>query len=197
MNSNDPRFHGPGQQFPANSWQPEPRPPVSGHYMGPHDDDNGPTYGTQQRAVWFPGATDTRQVIDAKRSVALWRLSVFGRVDLKITYGTLGTRSVLSVRAPVVMTVPGQLIVDATPIDDAGTECTVTLTQATAGARSIARQFVTGPVNLDDGATDFWALTACSLTISGVVVAVPALQIAPLVVGSVLTSGSGFQEFET
>jgi hypothetical protein len=51
-------------------------------------------------------------------------------------------------------------------------------------------------VNLDPGAVDFFALTASTLTISGAAVVVPALQIVPLVSGSTLDTGSGFQEFE-
>jgi hypothetical protein len=189
-----------GQPFPPNQWQPEPRPPVSGHsYAQAPVGNTGVIYGTQQRAVWNPGQSDSRQVCDALKTASLWRFSAFGRVDITIDYGTQGTRKILTVRAPVVMTIPGQFTATATPIDDDGTECTVTLTQATAGARSIARQLVdatAGAVNLSDGATDFFALTASTLTISGVAVVVPALQIVPLVVGAVLNTGSGFQEFE-
>lgn len=177
----------------------EPPPPQS---VG----NSGPIYGTQQRAVWLPGATDRRQVCDALKPQALWRFSAFGRVLIEISYGTQGTRNILApdsgrrLFAPVVLTIPGQFTATAVPLDDAGCECTVTLTQATAGARSIARCFMdstAGALALDVGAVDYFALTASTLTIAGVAVAVPALQIVPLVAGSVLLTGRGFQEFET
>jgi len=156
----------------------------------------GVIYGTQQSTIWQPGKTDARQVCDAMKPAAMWRFSAFGRCTITIDYGTQGNRKIFALRAPVVITLPGQFTATATPIDDQGAECRVTLTQATAGARSQARNLATGPVALSDDAVDFFALDACSLTIAGVVVAVPALQIVPLVAGSVLTSGSGFQEFE-
>jgi hypothetical protein len=188
--------------FPTNRRLPDPL-PVSGppQPLPPGVVGNtGVIYGTQQRPVWQPGETDARQVCDALKSGALWRFSAFGRVIITIDYGTQGTRKIFSLRAPVVLTIPGQFTATATPIDNAGTTCTVALTQATAGARSIARQFVDAgagpPVALDDGAVDFWALTASTLTISGAAVVAPALTIVPLVSGAVLNTGSGFQEFE-
>jgi len=156
----------------------------------------GVVYGTQQSTIWKPGAVDARQVCDAIKAGALWRFSAFGRVSITIDYGTLGNRKILSLLAPVVISLPGQFTATATPIDDQGAECRVTLTQATAGARSHARKLATGPVSLSDDAVSFVALDACALVIAGVAVAVTASQIVPLVAGSVLTSGSGFQEFE-
>lgn len=158
--------------------------------------DTGVVYGTQQSTIWRPGATDARQVCDAMKPAALWRFSAFGRVSITIDYGTLGNRKILALLAPVVIALPGQFTATATPLDDQGAECRVTLTQATAGARSQARKLATGPVSLSDDAVSFIALNACSLVIAGIVVAVTASQIVPLVAGSVLTSGSGFQEFE-
>jgi hypothetical protein len=157
----------------------------------------GVVYGTQQRAKWAAGDTKAVQVCDVTKAAALWRFSAFGRVAITIDYGTRGTRQILRVLAPVVITLPGQFTATAQPLDDQGTECFVTLTQATAGARSQARNVVgPGPVNLSDDAVSFVALNACTLTISGVAVAVPALSVVPLVSGSVLNTGSGFQEFE-
>lgn len=187
---------------PPYNWLPEPRPPVSGRaepqpcgYAG----NTGPIYGTQQKATWKVGQTDARQVCDALKCDALWRLSVHGNVTVKISYGTQGTREI-SLQAPVVLTIPGQFTATATPNDGNGAECVVTLTQATAGARAIARRFVAAPagdVTLDPDAVDFFALVASTLTVSGQAVAVPALAIVPLVSGAVLHTGSGFQEFET
>jgi hypothetical protein len=189
--------------FPPYNWKPEPRPPVSGPGEGlsPGASGNtGPIYGIQQFKPWNPGETDARQVCDTIKAFSLWRFSAFGRVLITIDYGTMATRKILQLQAPVVLTIPGQFTATATPIDNLGTDCKVTLTPATAGARSIARQFVdaaAGPaIRLSDDAIDFWALTASTLTISGAAVVVPALAIVPLVAGSSLNTGSGFQEFE-
>ncbi len=184
-------------------WLQPPPVPVSGPAQpspGGVQNSTGPIYGTQQRPVWAPGDQGARQVCDtSQKAPMLWRFSCFGRVDVVIDYGTLGTRKIFTIRAPVVLTIPGQFTATATPINGEGTSATITLTQATGGARSIARQFVDaggGAVALNDDAVDFVALVASTLTISGVAVAVPALAAVPLVVGSTLNTGSGFQEFE-
>ncbi len=158
----------------------------------------GPQYGTQQSATWDVGDGTPRQLCDVTKAAALWRLSVFGAVRVTIAYGTSKNRDIVRLLAPVVITLPGQFTVTAEPTNTGvGATAVVTLTQATAGALSQARKFVAGgPVALDDGAVRFVALAAASLTISGVVVAVPTLSTVPLVAGSVLTSGSGFMEFE-
>lgn len=190
------------QQWPNNFRPPQPSPPVSppGQPQAPPGE-TGVIYGTQQEAIWKPGALDERQVLDLLKCNALWRVSVFGRaVLLRINYGTLATRQIANLRTPLVMHFPGQVTITAQPIDDLGTSCTVTATQATGGARSVARQMVAtvAPTDLDlnpDG-VDFFAITACSLSIAGTVVAVPAFTIAPLVAGSQLLDGSGFVEYE-
>jgi hypothetical protein len=184
----------------ANQYRSNEPVPVSGMPAQPPPQgavgNTGIVYGTQQSTIWKPGATDSRQVCDALKPPALWRFSAFGRVTITIDYGTRANRKILSLRAPVVITLPGQFTATATPLDAEGAECRVTLTQATAGARSQARKVATGPVDLSDDAVDFVALNACTLTIAGIAVAVPALQIVPLVAGSVLNTGSGYQEFE-
>lgn len=159
----------------------------------------GEIYGTQQFALWAAGDVTPRQVCDALKPVALWRFSCFGRVKVTIDYGTQGTRKIFELRAPLVITIPGQFTATAEPIDDTGADCVVTLTQATAGAQPTARRLAdatAGAVGLDNGAVRYWALTASTLTIAGVAVVVPALAIVPLVSGAVLNTGSGFQEFE-
>lgn len=175
--------------------------PVSGTAAAPPPQgmvgNTGVIYGTQVFRQWAPGDTSEKQVLDvAAKSSALYRISVFGRVVLKVIYGTQKTREILRLQAPVVMTIPGQITIIATPLDANGATCEVTLTQATAGARGIARLLATGPVNLSNDAVAYTALTASNLTISGIVTAVPALATVPLVAGSVLNSGDGFQEFE-
>ena len=187
-----------------NIWLQPPPVPVSGPAQpspGGVTNSTGPIYGTQQRPVWPPGDVGQRQICDtSQKAPMLWRFSCFGRVDVVIDYGTLGTRRILTLRCPVVLTIPGQFTATATPIDDLGADATVTLTQATGGARSIARQFVNagaGPaVALSNDAVDFVAVVNSTLTIGGVAVAVPALSSVPLIVGSTLNTGSGFQEFE-
>lgn len=159
----------------------------------------GPQYGTQQSHVWRPGETTPRDVIDVMKNNSLWRFSVFGRVLVDVLYGTSKARSIMGLQAPVVLNVPGQLVVKVTPRDDQGTSCVVTLTESTAGSATQARAFIDdsgGAVAFDEGACRFFALSASALTIAGVAVAVPALAIVPLTAGSGLVSGSGFQEFE-
>lgn len=177
--------------------------PVSGQPAAPPPfgalNNTGRVYGTQSRHDWTAGQTDPRVVCDVVKAEALWRLSVFGRVYLTIQYGTLATRQLVNLQAPVVLTIPGQFTATARPLDGNGASVDVTLTQATAGGLSHARAFVTaagGAVALDSGAVRFVALTASTLTISGAAVVVPALATVPLVAGSTLDTGSGFQEFE-
>lgn len=161
--------------------------------------DMGAEYGIQSFRQWAAGELDARQVLDVRKADALWRISIVGNVIATFDYGTSHNRALLALQAPVVITIPGQVTVTATPRDDLGTTCVVTLTQATAGALSNARKFVArGAVDvaLDEAACRYFALTASTLTISGAAVVVPALSVVPLVAGSVLTAGSGFQEFE-
>lgn len=178
--------------------------PVSGAAQREAPGWNGNTgadYGTQALAIWPPGDVQPRQICDSLKAEYTWRFSVFGPVLLTISYGTRGNRTILNLQAPVVMTLPGQFTATATPIGSSSVErsCECTLTKATAGARSVARKLAdstAGAVALDAGAVDYWALTASTLTISGVAVVVPALAIVPLVSGAVLNTGIGFQEFE-
>ena len=161
----------------------------------------GEVYGTQLFAIWRPGETKPIQICDTVKAEYTWRFSAFGPVTLVISYGTRGNRTLLNLQAPVVLTLPGQFTATATPFGATDVErvCECTLTKATAGARSVARKLAdstAGAVALDLGAVDYWALTASTLTISGVAVVVPALSIVPLVSGAVLNTGIGFQEFE-
>lgn len=183
-------------------WMPEPHPPVSdpaerqASISGPND--SGPLYGTQSKAVWAAGDTSEKQVCDTIKGNHLWRFSAFGNVTLSIVYGTLMTRQIVDLQAPMVLEIPGQFTATAKPRTEEGATCRITLTKATGGVKSAARRFVTaagGAVLLSDDAVDFFALIASTLTISGQAVVVPALQIVPLVAGSSLDTGAGFQEF--
>jgi hypothetical protein len=164
----------------------------------PHE--AGPSYGIQSLRSWDAGDVGAKEIAEAGRAVFLWRLSVFGAVDVDLTYGTKMNRALTGLRAPVVLTIPGQFVALARPFnaEHTGVTCEVTLTQASGSARSQARNFIdqaTGGA-LDPSAVSFVALTASQLNISGAVVNVPALSSVPLVSGAVLVSGSGFQEFE-
>lgn len=171
----------------APAYPQPPSPPVG---------DMGAEYGIQSFRVWSPGETDQRQVLDVRKADALWRVSIAGNVTVAISYGTSHNRALLALQAPVVITIPGQMTVEATPRDDDGTTCVVTLTQATAGALAQARKYIDAAGALDPDAVRFVARVASVVTISGAAWNVPALSSVPLVTGSVLVSGSGFQEFE-
>lgn len=209
MNERNPFMQGhhvphqaPAYGPPANVWLPEPvnvsRPAAPQPPPGSVGN-TGEVYGGQVRAIWTPGQHDGRKVLNLLKAEYVWRISVFGRVLLELQYGTLGTRTIPNLRTPLVMTVPGQVTIFAQPLDDEGTVCSVTATKASAGARAICRQLVgadAGAVDLHEDGADFFALVASSLTISGVVTAVPACTVVPLVAGSSLTSGGGFVEYE-
>lgn len=182
----------PGSPAPVSGWPAQP-PPFGAL------NNTGEIYGTQSSRTWQPTETDWREVCDATKAPALWRFSVMGDVLVSIGYGTNGNRQILELQAPCVITLPGQFTARAKPRGDDGASCVVTLTQATAGALSQARKLADaggGAVALDEGACRYVALTASTLTISGVAVNVPALATVPLVSGSSLNTGSGFQEFE-
>jgi hypothetical protein len=159
----------------------------------------GPQYGIQQSAKWAAGDVVPRQLIDVTKANALWRFSIFGSVLVTVSYGSSKARPIADLLAPVVMTIPGQFTATVRPLNAEGATAVVTLTEATAGAISQARKVVVrggADVALDEGAVRYFALTASTLTISGVAAVVPANSSVPLVAGSVLTAGSGFQEFE-
>lgn len=159
----------------------------------------GPQYGIQQAARWAAGDVTPRQIVDTLKAAALWRVSIFGSVLVTISYGSSKARPIVELQAPVVLSIPGQFTATARPLDDQGATAIVTLTEATAGGISQARKVVVrgvANVALDEGAVRYFALTASTLTIGGVASVVPANSSVPLVAGSVLTAGSGFQEFE-
>lgn len=190
-----PRIMLPGPQFISGPPALPPPPRSVGN--------TGNVWGLQSRQDWVAGLMDPRVVCDTIKAECVWRFSAFGAVYITVLYGTLATRQIVRLQAPVVMTIPGQFVATAEPIDPqhSGVSCDVTLTPATASrAFEHARAFVdagAGPaIALELGAVRFVALTASALTISGAAVAVPALAAVPLVAGAVLNTGSGFQEFE-
>lgn len=194
IQSGAPRMVLPGPAFVSGQPAAPPPPGSVGN--------TGETYGTQSRASWQPGENDPRQLCDVVKAESLWRFSAFGAVRISIIYGTLASRQILNLLAPVVMTIPGQFTATAQPVDEdhEGVSCDITLTPATASALEHARSFIdagAGPaLELELGAVRYVALTNSTLTISGAAVAVPALSSVPLVAGALLNTGSGFQEFE-
>ncbi len=144
----------------------------------------GPQYGIQQSAKWAAGDVKPRQLVDVTKADALWRFSIFGAVLVTISYGSSKARAIADLMAPVVITIPGQFTATVRPLTEEGASAVVTLTEATAGALSQARKAVVrGAVDvaLDDGAIRYFAVTASTLTISGMAAVVPACSSVPLV----------------
>ena len=170
--------------------------------------------GLQRTAKWRAGdGGHEKQLIDcAQASPFLYRISVFGPVYVRITYGTLSNRHLgtspqplspgtqLLLRTPLIATLPGQIGVYATPIDDGvDTIATCTVAHASGGALSQIRSVINstgGAVAFEPDAVRYVALQASTLLISAIAVAVPALSSVPLVLGSSLQTGIGYQEFE-
>ena len=158
-------------------------------------------YGEQIQVQWLAGDRSTKSLLSLQMPPfgMVWRVSLFGAVTFKVTYGTRATRTLAGFQAPSVFTSPGKVQIDATPTTGEGALANVAVSQASGGARALLRRFITAPagdVNIQPEAVNFLALVASSLTTSGQIVAVPALSECPLVAGSVLHSGAGFQEFE-
>jgi len=163
----------------------------------------GKSHGIQLFPKWKPGETQKKGLVDDLRAANLWRLVIVGgeamRVDIK--FGTEKTITLTGLSLPLRCSVPGQLTVEAYPVEAQDTEQSVraTLTPATSGGliemRRLRLNASAGP--FDDEAFSYFALTASALTIRGVATAVAALQRVPLLAGSVLVSGDGYEEFDT
>lgn len=159
--------------------------------------DGGTPYGWQQSRTIPAGDAREMHVIDEVNAEFLWRFSVFGRVLVRVVYGTSSTREFVDLQAPVVMAVPGKLAVYVRSADtQAEQPFQVTCTKATGAARSQARKLITVVGPLSDDAASFTALTAATLTVAGQAVILTAGQTVPLVAPSSLVAGAGFQEFE-
>lgn len=159
----------------------------------------GIKHGIQSSEVWNAGDTDGRDICDQVLAQSLWRVSVFGSPNMRVTiqYGTSRAKEFVDLLCPVVLSVPGQLRVRVKPIDGAGGSAMVTCTPATSGGDANARRIVTVAGALPDDAARFRALVASVVTFPGPVACnLTATQWVPLVAGSVLTSGAGLLEFE-
>jgi hypothetical protein len=154
--------------------------------------------GTQNEQVWAAGQTDRRGIIDATRKAGLYRLTLLGHnVLCNVRYGTNATLQLVNLRAPVVLTLPGQVGVSCQPIDGAGAAISATLVRVTAASIQHARRRLAGAVAINEAAVSFFTLEACSLTIDGQnYPAVPAFTRVPLIQPAALVTGSGFEEFD-
>lgn len=160
----------------------------------------GKSHGIQLFPKWKPGETQKKGLVDNLRAANLWRLVIVGgeamRVDIK--FGTEKTITLMGLSLPLRCSVPGQLTVEAYPVSAQETEQSVraTLTPATSGGLiELRRVAVVGA--FAEEAFSYFALTASVLNIRGVVTAVAALDRVPLLAGSSLTSGDGYEEFDT
>lgn len=179
----------PGPQVPI------PSPPAAPQA---HAGDGGTPYGWQQARTIAAGDATEYHVIDAGvNAESFWRFSVFGRVLVRVVYGTSKTRELVDLQAPVVMAVPGKAAVYVRSADDENAvEFSVTLTKAFSCCLSQARRLVNVASSLSDDAVRFVALAATTLTVGGQAVSLTAGQSVPLVAPSSLTAGAGFEEFD-
>jgi len=176
------------------AYVPLPSPPASPQARSGN---GGTPYGWQQSRTIPAGDAREQQAIDEVDAEFLWRFSVFGRVLVRVVYGTTATREFVDLQAPVVMAVPGKLAVYVRSADtNSDQPFQVTCTKATGAARSQARRAITAAGPIDDDAASFTALVASTLTVAGQAVILAAGQTVPLVAPSSLVAGAGFQEFE-
>lgn len=177
----------PGSPAPSSAWR------EAGHGPGEH--------GIQAKGKWAPGETKAKGLIDDLRAANLWRVVAFGgsamRCDLK--YGTKCTIRLTGLSLPLRASVPGQCALEFYPVSAQEDEqiVVVSLTPATSGGLIELIRPIAGPATFDDAAFRFTALDASALVIRGVPVAVAALQSVRLLAGSTLTSGHGYEEFDT
>ena len=164
----------------------------------------GYKYGLQSAEHWNAGESDNRQICDARLAVHMWRLSVFTsqHVSINVEFGSSRARQFRALRGPLVMYVPGQVVVYAqpTPLDDGSFVAgfaMCTLTAVNSGQQSSARLLRTAAGALPDDAARYVPLVASVLTIDGNVVNLNPTQTIALIAGATLTSGLGYLEFDT
>ena len=168
----------------------------------PHD--AGETFGLQGLYTWLPGDNQEQQVLDARLAEHLWRISAFGAVQLRLVYGTRANLELVGLEAPLVMNIPGQVALYASPLDQTDlrtdtVECRVTMTPVTQGCCQSARQliaFSSGAPILLDPATSYFAIKDSDINFRSIDVTVPAFTRVPLIAGCFLESGAGFAEYE-
>lgn len=156
-------------------------------------------FGFMLNRVMLAGGAQ-ENVLQAPANEHFWHIEVYGDVDLLVTWGRKGLRRVLC-DAPLIGDFPGNVEVYATPrgVEQAPTLVTTMITQATAVGPQEFRRFVTAavaPVAFEDEATGFQSLDIASvLNVRGQLVGLTQGQRVGVIVGSILTVGSGFVEF--
>ena len=173
-------------------------------WTGKQPHDAGERFGLQGLFTWLPGDNQEQQVADARLAEHLWRISAFGAVELRLVYGTQANLELVGLEAPLVMNIPGQLALYASPLDQTvlrtdTVECRVTLTPVTQGCCQSARQliaFSSGAAIPLDPASSFFTIKDSDINFRSVDVPVPAFTRVPLIAGCFLVSGAGFAEYE-
>lgn len=158
---------------------------------------NADSFGFQSRESWDVGKIDERPILScmAHPVGGSWRVTIVGDLKVKAIWGSLGTRNLVEMDAPVIATFPGKVDIFVCPRTDQGATALVTVAPAWSGEQRDFRRLVTTPQNIPDDFAIYRALTASVVTVRGIAVNVPALATLPLVSGSVLTSGTGYLEF--
>lgn len=173
-------------------------------WTGRQKHDIGKRFGLSSVETWEPGVNDERPVADCILAEHLWRISVFGAVELRLDYGTLGNLTLTGLEAPLVMNIPGQFCLYAQPLDQTDgrtdtVECRVSITPVTQGCCQSARQLIaysSGPAIELDPATSFFTIKDSDINFRSIDVPVPAFTRVPLIAGCFLVSGAGFAEYE-
>lgn len=152
----------------------------------------GPGFqGQQFAASWEPGKNDEKPILTTEPAASLWRVSVFGDVLLRVTWGTVSTFSVENIRAPFVAALPGRVSISAVPRSPGdANRCLCTLTPATSGGAPLFRAFADSPGEFNRHVYRVTALNAASVEVAGVVVSLSSGESLPVFAGSELLSGS-------
>ena len=153
--------------------------------------------GEQKKEVWTAPDQGWRPLLELMPNNELWRVSIVGDLDVELSWGT-SSRRVLVLAAPVMGDLAGNVSARARPRTTEGATGEVSATNSSGAGPQELRSIVVrvgADVPLHEFATRFVAFVASTLTIRGTAVTLAATQSIPLVSGSVLTSGSGFQEF--
>lgn len=156
--------------------------------------------GTQQAFTWTGADVEPRPILqhdDAGSGFQLHRLEVWGEnAQAIVSWGTSKDEQIL-VDLPFCATVPGKYAVTGVPTAPNARVSGAAVQVTSAGSNTVARRLVTGAATLARQAVSFFALTACTVTVGGTAVAVPALSRVLLVPGSTIAPADvGFEEFE-
>lgn len=179
--------------MPGHSESGRPMMNVPGLYHQATDRQHGfdSQHGQQFAAAWAAGEGGTKPIMTVEPAPALWRVSVFGDLLLRVTWGTSSTLSIDAVQAPFVATLPGRVTIEGRQRDPAvATNAFCTLTPASAGQLPVFRTVQTIPGPLPFCAYRVTALTAATVTVAGVAVVLVAGASLPVIDDSSLTAGT-------